>query len=229
MNHYGKLLPAGLVAAGALACLALIFGRGDVKGADPHQNEENLIATLENVGADYDRAVARVVSILGDEKVRTANRPAMIKAIQLAGKLRAKEAVPLLVDLLLYGKKEDIQDRRDIGKQPEPPDVGAPAVEALIDIGVPSLGPVSDKLAATATEPKNKHTLRLHCTWVIWKVLGTDLGYEYLVLWHNKNPQAKEVFEDVKRFFEIQKKLEGRHLTAQKLTEGNEDRSESAG
>jgi hypothetical protein len=34
----------------------------------------------------------------------------------------------------------------------------------------------------------------------MWKVLGTDLGREYLLLCQKRHPEAKEVFDDVRGF-----------------------------
>jgi len=168
--------------------------------------DKGLLESKDKIVASYNDSVARIVSVLANKKIRESDRPTTVAAIELAGTLRAKEAVPHLVNLLLYGKKGDIKDLMDIGRIPPPPDSASPAVQALIDIGVPSLEPVCKKLVSTSKPTKNKSTLRLHCVWVIWKILGTDLGMEYLLLCQKKYPEAKEVFDDVRGFFEGKKK-----------------------
>ena len=183
-------------------CLTLVVGsRGrPVVGAEPKMRGKGLLESKDQIVAAYKKSIARVVSILADKRIRESDRRTTVAAIQLAGALRAKEAVPHLVDLLLYGKEANIEDVERTRRDPAPPDSAAPAVQALINIGMPSLEAVCQKLVSTAKPTKNKNTLRLHCVWVIWKVLGTDLGKEYLLLCQKRHPKAKEVFNDVMGF-----------------------------
>jgi len=203
-----------VVGALAIMCLLLIVRAGNVPvvaaEAEPGTKERGLLESKDEMIAAYKSSVARVVSTLADKKIRESDRPTTVAAIELAGELRAKEAVLHLADLMLYGKTGPIEDPVEIGRVPAPPDAAAPAVQALIDIGVPSLGAVREKLvsAGAAKRTNTTDTLRLHCVWVVWKILGTDLGKEYLVLCQEKDPEPKAWFDDSMGFFRVHEDME---------------------
>ncbi len=201
----------GLTGALVFLCLGVITGshNNTFAAAETEMEDKGLLESKDEIAAAYKKSVARVVSILADKKLRESDRPRTVAAIELAGTLRAKEAVPHLVDLLLYGKKADIEDFRQTPRIPARPDSAAPAVQALIDIGMPSLEAVCQKLVETSKPTtRNKDALRLHCVWVIWKVLGADLGREYLILCQKRYPEAKKVFSDLMNFVWFRKKAE---------------------
>jgi hypothetical protein len=202
-----------VVGALAIMCLLLIVRAGNVPvvaaEAEPGTKERGLLESKDEMIAAYKSSVARVVSTLADKKIRESDRPTTVAAIELAGELRAKEAVLHLADLMLYGKTGPIEDPVEIGRVPARPDSAAPAVRALIDIGMPSLEAVSQKLLSTSKSTlMNKNTLRLHCLWVIWKVLGTDLGKAYLVLCQERHPEPKAWFDDAMNFFKVREDME---------------------
>jgi len=158
---------------GARADLLAGFLSGDARA------RKEAIGELRASRASRIKGLIRIVE---DPLLRVPRREVVVSAIQLLGELRAREAVRPLVGLLLYGRRADIHDlpRREIGKQPEPPDAAAPAVLALIQIGAPSLGPVTERLVTIAEDAKDKNHLWLHCLWVIKGVLGPRLGKAYL-------------------------------------------------
>jgi hypothetical protein len=211
-----KARTTGVMLVGALAFLwlTLIIWSDNVPAvaaeAGLRTKEKGLLESRDEMVAAYKSSVARVVSVLADRTIRESDRPTTVAAIELAGELRAKEAVPYLVELLLYGKKKDITERRETPSLPPPPDKRAPALQALIDIGVPSLAAVREKLVSASASKRTEttDTLRLHCVWVIWKVLGTDLGKEYLVLCQEKNPEPKGWFDDAMGFFTAREKMD---------------------
>jgi hypothetical protein len=115
----------------------------------------------------------------------------MVAAIEVAGILRSPKAVPYLLDLLLYGRERDYEDQTSIGRiGPSPESI--PAVEALIRIGIPSVEAACRLLAGFSEDTVNVQTLRRHCVWIIWKVLGGDLGREYLEVYQKSHPEAKK-------------------------------------
>jgi len=197
-----------LTTALMLLLVGLVLESGSNAAAGAEKKDNGLLESKDEILAAYKNRVAQVISVLSDKKIRESDRPTTIAAIELAGQLRAKEAVSHLVDLLLYGKKGPIEDLRRVRRKPEPPDLRAPAVQALINIGMPSLEAVCQKLVSTSKPIENRDTLRRHCVWVIWKVLGTDLGAEYMRLAQKRHPEAKEVFDDVRGFFETRSAME---------------------
>jgi len=211
-----KVKTTGVAAVGALAFLwlTLIIWSDNVAivaaKAEPGTKERGLLESKDEMIAAYKSNVARVVSILADNRTRESDRATTVAAIELAGALRAKEAVPHLVDLLLYGRTGDITKQRETPSLPPPPDKRAPAVQALVDIGVPSLAAVRDKLVSASASKRTEttNTLRRHCVWVVWKVLGTDLGKTYLVLCQEKDPEPKAWFDDAMGFFAAREKME---------------------
>lgn len=146
-----------------------------------------------------------LLKIVNDTKLRTKNRGAMVAAIELLGELRAEESVPVLVQLLLFGKKGDIHDSGFIKKLPLPPDQAAPAVKALIKIGIPSLKPVTEQLVKITKETKDYNTLALHCLCVIKNVLGPELGKAYLtqLIKSNKHAAKSRFVTDGLHFMDV--------------------------
>ena len=125
--------------------------------------------------------VQALLTIVKDGDLRAKNRAAVVTAVELLGDLRAEEASAALADLLLFGEKADIHASDDEElKDPPLPETRAPAVAALIKIGVPSLKPVTKQLLSIADENKDKDVLCYHCVWVIKGVLGARLGKAYL-------------------------------------------------
>ena len=124
--------------------------------------------------------------------MRRKDRAAVVTAIELLGELRAREAAPTLVQMLLFGKDADIHDSRMPGKQPPPPHDASPAVAALMKIGVPSLKPLTDRLVAITTNTQDNDTLSLYCYWPVEKILGPELGKEHLMLLCKRDNRAKE-------------------------------------
>jgi hypothetical protein len=218
------ILVSGVI--GLCMALGVGFGNGAVLGAEAERpaNERGLVESKDAMVAAYKDAVARVVSVLADEKIRESDRATTVAAIELAGTLRAKEAVPHLVDCLLYGRTHDITDVRVRRRLLRPPHARAPAVQALIDIGMPSLEAVRGKLVSASRSKRTitTCTLRLHCVWVVWKVLGTDLGKEYLVLWQEKDPEPKAWFDDMMGFFKAREDMEKAAVKGKAATK-NED------
>ncbi len=92
--------------------------------------------------ADIPAIIAIVNKYLADDTRRDTVRDNML----LLGKLRAVEAIPLLLDNLTYDvfykETKRLQSVEDL----------YPAVQALIDIGRPSLGPVQAKLSSGGDE-----------------------------------------------------------------------------
>lgn len=135
----------------------------------------------KEVLASREAQVQALLTIAKDGDLRATNRPAVVTAVKLLGELRAEEATPALAGLLLFGEKADIHaSMEEIGKIPARPDSRAPAVAALIKIGMPSLKPVQKQLLAITNENKDKGVLCYHCLWVIKGVLGPRLGKAYL-------------------------------------------------
>jgi hypothetical protein len=125
--------------------------------------------------------IQALLRIVNDRGLRETNRPAVVTAVKLLGNLRAEEASAALADLLLFGERADIHASLDEElKDLLPPDTLAPAVAALIKIGVPSLKPVTKQLLSISDENKDKDVLCYHCLWVIKGVLGPRLGKAYL-------------------------------------------------
>lgn len=148
--------------------------------------------------------IGELLQIVNDVDLRRENRAAVLAAIELLGELRAKEAVPVLVSLLRFGRTGTIQDR-PVRRIPEPPHLRAPAVQALIDIGVPSLGPVTKQLVALTDETEAKYVLQLHCLWVIKGVLGPKLGKAHvnILLKTNKRAQKSKFVAEGPHFMDV--------------------------
>jgi hypothetical protein len=89
-------------------------------------------------------------------------------AIELLGDLRFVKAVPLLVDNLTFRVHWPAMSPRRALRQ-------FPAVEALIEIGLPSVAPVVTK----AEETDDELVLTL-AYFVVQRVLGARLGVAYL-------------------------------------------------
>lgn len=139
--------------------------------------------------------IEELLKIVNNITLRTKNRGAVVAAIELLGKLRAVEAVPSLIQLLLFGKKGDIHDPGQTLRFSAPPPEAASSVRALIKIGTPSLKPVTEQLVKISKETADYETLALHCLWVIKDVLGPELGKVYLTqLIKNDERAAKSRF-----------------------------------
>ena len=208
------------VAIAALCTIAAIWW-GGVRPAQAEgtaQTQPSLLQSREKIAADYDRNVAEIVRVLGDRGLRESDRATVVAAIELAGKLRAKEAVPQLVDLLLFGQKADLKDSPKNVERPdrEPPDAVAPAVQALIDIGIPSLEPVCEKLAALKPDTENRQRIRYHCTWTLLRILGTEMGEQYLLLYVKAHPESKAALADTLAGFQTMRKLAEKRMAESK-------------
>lgn len=123
--------------------------------------------------------IRKLLSIVEDDALGQKDRPAVVAAIEILGVLRAAEAAPVLARLLLFGHKADIHDKRFGGGEPQP-HRSAPAVQALIRIGMPSLKPVTEQLLAITEDTQDRNALQRHCLWVVKGVLGPRLGRAYL-------------------------------------------------
>ncbi len=87
-------------------------------------------------------------------------------AILLIGDMRANESIPVLFDNLEYRNPRELAGSY-LG-------IGGlyPAAEALSKIGMPSVGPVIDKLGRYGEQEKG-HSI---CCWIIKEILGPRLG-----------------------------------------------------
>jgi hypothetical protein len=99
------------------------------------------------------------------------NRKGTVKtSILLLGKLRLQESVPFLVEhmtfAVFYKETKRLQDVEDL----------YPCVEALIQIGVPSVVPVVDK----TKKNKDDETVIICSSTVLREVLGADIAKSYL-------------------------------------------------
>jgi hypothetical protein len=114
-------------------------------------------------------AIQEAMATIRDLDKDETRRGTVRDSILLLGKLRATEAVPLLVEHLNYGVfyKES--------KRLQTPEDYYPAGQALIDIGIPSLDPVVT--AMTATDDATMHQLGAR---IIVKILGPKLAGVYL-------------------------------------------------
>lgn len=196
----------------ALCVIAAIWwdGTRPAHAEGTAQTQPSLLQSRDKIAADYDRNVAEIVRVLGDRGLRESDRATVVAAIELAGKLRAKEAVPQLVDLLLFGPEADLKDLpkdQQVLRLQEPPEVTAPAVKALIDIGIPSLEPVCQRLAALKPDTENRQRIRGHCAWTLYRILGTELGEQYLLLYVKSHPESKAALDDTIVGFQTMKKL----------------------
>lgn len=101
--------------------------------------EVRATATAEVL--DARRVTLQTIAAITERFLPDEQRPATAASgIRLLGKLRAAEYVPLLVQKLTFEVffKET--------KRPQPPEDLYPAVQALIDIGSPALGPLMERL-----------------------------------------------------------------------------------
>lgn len=156
--------------------MAVLFA-GVILGAQiPRQGRQKLLSELESETPNVRAAasaevlshrqpgdVAAIMRIV-EKYVAEGNRQGTVKdAMMLLGKLRAIEAVPLLVRNITF------QAFYKNTKRPQPPEDQFPAVAALIEIGEPSLRPVLERLAKEDGEE-----LQLAGTSVLRGVLGKD-------------------------------------------------------
>jgi hypothetical protein len=87
-------------------------------------------------------------------------------AILLLGDMRSTDAIPVLLDNVVYRNPAELAGSY-VG-------IGGlyPAAEALSKIGMPAVGPVIDKLGKYGEQEKG-HSI---CCWIIKEILGPKLG-----------------------------------------------------
>jgi hypothetical protein len=116
-------------------------------------------------------------------------------AILMLGKLRAVEAVPLLVEYLVLPPVERPPGTRQL----VPPQVAHPSVGALIEIGSPCLQPLLKKVE----ESDDRGTLILAAV-VVNQILGPDLAVAAVKL-RLKQPKDDKVRE---RLLQLQERID---------------------
>lgn len=187
----------------AVVCSLLGSELAEKRGDRVQESKENFAVSAEKMVAAYEQSVARVIEVIADKQKRETDRPSVIAAIEVAGRLRVKEAVPHLTELLLYGRKGNIADSEELSKIPAPPPKRAPAVQALIRIGMPSVEPAFEKWIRISATTKNRNTLGLHCLWIIKDVLGVDLAKAYMLMRQKDFPDKKEAFAEAMNFLDV--------------------------
>ena len=86
-------------------------------------------------------------------------------AIRLLGRMRAKEAVPDLIPLLV---PQDGQGRAVLGLPV------APTLRALVEIGLPAVGPLLETLKVEGTSDLSPFHLGTHCLYVLVAIEGAE-------------------------------------------------------
>jgi len=154
-----------------------------------------------NVLAHRKTVAEQLIRVAADRDLAQDNRGAIVDAVELLGELRVAEAVPVLSEMLLFGREGTIHDMEEESR-PAPPDITSPAVRALIKIGMPALPILTDKLLAIREGTPDKSTLALNCFWVIKGILGPRLGLAYIVQLREDNPSARNdaLLQDGLRF-----------------------------
>ena len=59
------------------------------------------------------KLIERLLKLVKDPELKKKNRAAVVAAIELLGELRAEEAVPVFMNMLLFAAREDVYDRED--------------------------------------------------------------------------------------------------------------------
>lgn len=121
------------------------------------------------VRAQHLRTVRKLREIVVSKTPHADQQHAADAAIRLLGELRAKEAVPILIDNLAFTY------RLPVGASALPPFPSMPSVAALIEIGLPCLDPLIRRVAET-----DDIIVRERAAIVLDQVIGTDMAVLYV-------------------------------------------------
>jgi hypothetical protein len=108
----------------------------DLESDDPHKRRAAVESIIKHRNVPHDK-----IKAIADEYIAKKSKGGTVRdALRLLGKLQAREQIPYLVSLLPYRVYEDDADR--------PPSIETtfPAAGALIDIGLPAIKPVLERL-----------------------------------------------------------------------------------
>ncbi len=193
---------------------AASFARAD--GTTGKGTSEKLRVNKEfadNVVEERDKLIGGLIEIVSSEQMRKNERETVVIAIDLLGKLRAREATQILASLLLYGRTEEEEyDEDGEIESLRVPRKSFPAVAALINIGVPALDEMIRIIASAEETPQGLFASR-HCLIVVRRVLALELAEAFLEM-HIKRAATDK---------EKQKLIESRNIISRLL----EIRSES--
>lgn len=157
---------------------------------------------LASVLGNRERIVENLILFLqnADSNVEGGERQAIVRSIELLGKLRAMAAAKILVSYINFPrtkKLEHIRTTVGINRQ-------FPATEALRLIGKPSIGPILERVP----DPRPFRAMFLrNCAWIISNIEGPDLlgarsarFHLKLMLKEEKNEERRKGIEEVMQY-----------------------------
>jgi len=133
-----------------------------------------------------------LIEIIKDKNLQETNRPAVVAAAKILGDLRAKEAIPALLEIILLSEDGWYKDSNETMSLPL--DRRTYASDALVKIGLPALKPVTERLLSrnkSLVNPTNTGTI---CYYIIEYLLGYRLAEQYFVQTAKEYPQDSEEY-----------------------------------
>lgn len=181
-------------------------------------NDEQIAQAREDIVADRTEKIKMLVDIINDKELQKKNNLAVFHAVLLLANLRAEEAIPHLLDILLFDVWGWYKDKSEGG-------IDLPAgrpliVEALVIIGLPSLEPVTKRLLSIKENTSNPIKTASFCRWVIKDILGTRLAEQYFLFQSEQYPEDSKEHKCLKEAADI---MHSMYETEKSLKEKNAD------
>lgn len=151
--------------------------------------EDQIALARKEILDQRTATVNMLISIIQDKNLQETNRPAVLAAACLLGNLRAPEAIPALLDIILLF---------EYGWYEAPPAGvlswvnGSPAGDALIKIGLPAVNPLVMRLVSDDKSIRDPISTRYLCGFVIEDILGYHLTAQYLMKAAAEYPESSE-------------------------------------